>query len=335
MKRSGRRRVASRATGLALALVAASLVVAERTHAQAAREFPAGKTITIVVPYAAGGTTDASGRFLAKGLERELKTSVQIVNKPGAASQVALTGLVNAKPDGYTLSYAVLPTVITHYLDPSRQAPYTRKSFQPVAHHWQVPAMIAVRANNAYQTLRDLVEAARANPGTVTISDSGLMTNPHLTVLLLEKAAGVKFASVHFTGGAPSVTALLGGHVTALAGGVSDAVARVQSGEFRVLGVAADQESEFLPGVPTMKAQGFDVVSVSAAGILAPAGTPREVVEILARATRKVVESDEHKSDLNRYGGIARYYLGPDEYAAFWADYEARLEPVLKEIRAK
>jgi tripartite-type tricarboxylate transporter receptor subunit TctC len=315
-------------------MVAACLMIVESAAAQSpAGKFPAGKTITIIVPYAAGGTTDASGRFLAKGLEKELATSVQIVNKPGAASQVALTALVNSRPDGYTLSYAVLPTVITHYLDPAREAPYTRKSFQPVGHHWQVPAMIAVRTNSSYKTLQDLLNAAKANPGTVTISDSGLMANPHLTVLMLEKAAGVRFASVHFSGGAPSVTALLGGHVTAVAGGVSDAVARVQAGEFRVLGVAAEQESEFLPGVPTMKAQGFDVVSVSAAGILAPAGTPRDVVDVLSRAIKKVVESDAHKRDLDKYGGIARHYLDPEQYAAFWADYEARVEPVLKEIK--
>jgi tripartite-type tricarboxylate transporter receptor subunit TctC len=194
--------------------------------------------------------------------------------------------------------------------------------------------MIAVRADSPYRTLRDLVAAAKAGPGTVTISDSGLMTNPHLTVLLLERAAGVKFASVHFAGGAPSVTALLGGHVTAVAGGVSDAVARVKAGEFRALAVAADQESEFLPGVPTMQAQGYDVVSVSTAGILAPAGTPREVVDALSRVIKKVVESEQHRADLAKYGGIARHYLGPDEFAKFWADYEARLAPVLKDIHS-
>lgn len=320
---------------LGTAVIVAGLLLAGRAPAQSpGRDFPGGKPITILVGYAAGGTTDAAARFLAKDLEKELSTSVQIVNKPGAASQLALTVLRQAKRDGYTLSYAVLPTIITHYLDPSREAPYQRKDFQPVAHHWLVPGMIAVRADSPYRTLRDLVAAAKAGPGTVTVSDSGLMTNPHLTVLLLERAAGVKFASVHFAGGAPSVTALLGGHVTAVAGGVSDAVTRVKAGEFRALAVAADQESEFLPGVPTMQAQGYDVVSVSTAGILAPAGTPREVVDVLSRAIKKVVESDQHRADLAKYGGIARHYLGPDEFAKFWADYEARLAPVLKEIRS-
>jgi len=319
-----------RAAMLAAALVLASWVVVESTHSQS---FPAGKPITIIVPYAAGGTTDTGARLLAPRLEEELSTKVIVTNKPGAASQLALTGLVSSAPDGYTLSYAVLPTVITHYADPGRDAPYARKDFQPVALHHLTPAVLAVQVSSPYKTLKDFVEAARANPGKLTVSDSGLMANPHMSVLMLEKAAGVRLGSVHFDGGAPSVTALLGGHVTALAGGTSDAVAHVKSGKFRVLGVAAEQESEFLPGVPTMKSQGYDVVTVSATGILAPAGTPQAVVDILAAAIRKVVANEEHQKKL-RDLGASPHYLNPTEYAAFWLNYESRVAPLLKEIRA-
>lgn len=315
---------------LAATLVMASWVVADAANAQS---FPAGKPITLLVPYAAGGTTDAGARLLAPRLEEELSTKVVVVNKPGAASQLALTGLINSAPDGYTLSYAVLPTVITHYSDPERAAPYGRKDFQPVALHHLTPAVLAVQASGPYKTLKDFVEAARANPGKLTVSDSGLMANPHLSVLMLEKAAGVRLGSVHFDGGAPSVTALLGGHVTALAGGTSDAVAHVKSGKFRVLGVAAEQESEFLPGVPTMRAQGYDVVTVSATGILAPAGTPQEVVEILTAAIKKIVASEDHQKKLRDLGASPNY-LNPKEYAAFWLSYESRVAPLMKEIRA-
>lgn len=304
------------------------------TVSQAATDYPAGKPITILVPYSAGGTTDATARFLAKGLEKELGTSIQIVNKPGAASQIAHTTLLQAKPDGYTLSYSVLPTVATHYLDPDRKAPYTRTDFRPVAWHWVTPQVIAVKVDSRFKTLKDLVEEARANPGTVTLSTSGLLGTPHLTVLLLEQAAGVNFATVHFKGGAPSVTALLGGHVTAVAGGVSDAVARVRSGEFRVLGIADEEPSSFLPDVPTMKSQGYDVVSVSGGGVIAPAGTPMEIVNKLSAAIKKVVLSEEHRKDLDSYGGIAVKYRTPEEYGQFWMDTEKRLGPVLKTLRA-
>jgi tripartite-type tricarboxylate transporter receptor subunit TctC len=241
--------------------------------------------------------------------------------------------MLNAGPTGYTLSYGVLPTVITHYADPGREAPYARKDFQPVAHHHLIPAMVAVLASSPHKSLPEFVEAARATPGKLSISDSALMGNPHLSVLMLQKAAGVRFASVHFDGGAPSVTALLGGHVNAVAGGISDAVPHVKAGKFRVLGIAAEQESEFLPGVPTMKAQGYNVVSVSATGILAPAATPREIVDVLTTAIKKIVESDDHRKKLNALG-VTPHYLNPDDYAAFWASYEARVAPLLKELRS-
>jgi tripartite-type tricarboxylate transporter receptor subunit TctC len=320
-----------RVAATAVAIAVPSLMGMADTQAA----FPDGKTVTLMVPYGAGGTADATARILAKGLERELKTSFQVVNKPGAASQVGHVALLQAKPDGYTLSYSVLPSVVTHYLDPERQPPYTRKNFQPVAWHWDTPQVIAVLTNSRFKSLRDLVEEAKANPGAVTLSDPGLLTAGHLTTLFLEKAAKVTIASVHFVSGMESVLATLGGHVTAIAGGTSDTVTRAKSGEFRVLAIADEKRSAFLPDVPTMKSQGYDVISVSGGGIVAPAGTPMDVVNILSSAMKKVIESDEHKKDLDKYGGIAHHYMNPQEYEAFWIETERRMEPVLKVIRAK
>jgi hypothetical protein len=121
----------------------------------------------------------------------------------GAASQLALTELTRATPDGYTLSYAVLPTVTTHYLDPTRAAVYTRASFQPIGMHHLTWMMLAVQTESPHKTLKELVEAARAKPESIRISDSGLMAVPHTQVVMLELVTGVRFASVHFNGGAP------------------------------------------------------------------------------------------------------------------------------------
>src|SRR3974390_1108592 len=146
-----------------------------------AQTFPEpGKLITIIVPYAPGGIVDTTARMMAAALEGELHTSFVILNRAGAASQVGLTELVRAKPDGYTLAYAVLPTTVTHYLDPTRSVIYTRQSFQPIATHHIAPMVLAVQASSPYKTLKDLVEAARTNPNLVKISDSGLMGKPHL-----------------------------------------------------------------------------------------------------------------------------------------------------------
>src|SRR5580704_18121085 len=155
---------------VAVAAIVQLLLLAWATTANA-EEFPEhGRPITLLVGYAPGGATDTSARLLAAALEPLLHTSVQVVNRPGAGSQVALTQLVRAKPDGYTLSYIVIPTVVTHYLDPARGAIYTRASFQPIARHYQSPEVLAVRADGPYHTLKDLVEAARARPGAITVS---------------------------------------------------------------------------------------------------------------------------------------------------------------------
>ena len=314
---------------LALALGLALAAVTSETSAQ---DFPAkGKPITLVVPYAAGGVTDVTARLMAAGLEKELGATVQVANKPGAASQLALTELTRATPDGYTLSYAVLPTVTTHYLDPTRAAVYTRANFQPIAMHHLTWMMLAVKTESPYKTLKELVEAARAKPEGIRISDSGLMAVPHTQVVMLELVTGVRFASVHFTGGAPSVTALLGGHVEALAGSTADSLAHKKTGQFRVLGVAAEQPDPSMPDVPTMKSLGYDVVAASAAGILAPAGTPKPVVDKLTRAMKAVIESPEHQAKMKELG-IGTFYRDPEGYTKYWIDTETRMRPLMEKV---
>lgn len=319
---------------LSVMVLGVSLMLAESAHSQSPpRNFPAGKTITLIVPWPPGGSSDTTARVVAAGLEKELSTPVQVVNKPGASGQVGMTALLSSKPDGYTLAMSNLPVLITHYLDPSRDAPYSLKNFQPVAHQWQAPVVIVVGAGSPYKTLKDLLQAAKASPGKITISDPGLLSNPHLSVLLLEKAASVEFASVHFPGGAPAATALLGGHVIAGAPGLMEIMSHVKSGAFRALGVTSDRESEFLPGVPTMKSLGYDFVFVSSAGYVAPAGTPKEVVEILTRAIQKIVESDDHRKTLSTFA-LSSVYRNPDQYSAFWKDGETQFGGILKAIRA-
>lgn len=314
----------------ALLMTAVATFVSVAAQAQS---FPApGKPITLIVPYAPGGVTDTGARLMAAGLEPELKTSVQVVNKAGAASQLALTELVRSTPDGYTLSYAVLPTVTTHYLDPARQAVYTRANFQTIGMHHYTVMMLAVKTEAPWKTLKDFVEAARAKPGTIKISDSGLMAVPHTQVLMLERAANVRFAAVHFTGGAPSITALLGGHVDALSGSTADALANVKTGAFRVLAISGDQPDKSMPEVPTMTSQGYDVQIASWAGIVAPANTPKPVVDRLTAAMKKVIESPEHSAKLNDLG-IAPRYLSPDDYGKVWADIEARMKPLIGEFK--
>jgi len=294
---------------VAITAIVQFLLLAAGIAAASAQDFPEhGRPITLIVGYAPGGATDTSARLMAAALEPLLHTSVQVVNRPGAGSQVALTQLVRAKPDGYTLSYVVVPTVVTHYLDPTRGAIYTRASFQPIARHYQSPEVLAV-------------------------SDSGLMGVPNFETLMLGHVAGVRFTPVHFDGGAPSVTALLGSHVDVLAGGTVDALPYKKTGEFRVLGIASEQPDWSMPEVPTMQSLGYDVIAVSETGVVAPAGTPPNVVSVLTNAMRTVIESPDHQQRLRALASTPAY-LDPAGFTKVWIDAETRVKPILATLRA-
>jgi tripartite-type tricarboxylate transporter receptor subunit TctC len=291
-----------------------------------------GRPITVIVPYAPGGATDTGARLMAAGLAPLLHTSVQVVNRAGAGSQVGLTQLVRSAPDGYTLSYVVVPTVVTHYFDPSRHAIYTRKDFQPIARDFVSPSVLAVRSDSSWKTLKDLVEDARAHPGRITVSDSGLMGVPNFGTLMLGYVAGVAFKPVHFEGGAPSVTALLGGQVDVLAGGTVDALPYKTTGQFRVLGVASDQPDWSMPDVPTMKSLGYDVNAVSNTGIVAPAGTPADIVATLEAAIKMVSDDPGHQAKL-RSLALTPAYLDAEGYTKVWIDNEVRVKPIIAQVR--
>lgn len=287
-----------------------------------------GRPILIVVPYAPGGSTDTSARMMAAAISAAVGAPVQVLNRPGAGGQVGAAEAARARPDGHTLLWAVLPTLISHYLDPARHVPYARESFQPVALHHLSPVTFAVRTDGPYRSVRDLVEAARATPDGVSISDSGQGATPHLGVLLLQLVTGARFASIHFDAGPPSATALLGGHVDAVAGGAADVVPGLRSGALRVIGTAGEAPDGLLPGVPTLRAEGYDVVMASASGLLAPAGTPPVVVRTLTDAVRRALDGAEYRERLRNFG-IVPDYRNPEDYAAYWERDEARMRALM------
>lgn len=319
---------------VAMVVMVASLLLGEQIQAAAAQaNFPIpGKAVNVIVPYPAGGGTSIAAMEISSLLEKYLKVPFQVLHRPGAGSQVGLTELARSKPDGYTIGYVGLPSTIVIYSDPQRKAVYARKSFQPVALHFAAPQAVSVRASGPYKTLKDVIDAAKAEPGKLRIATNGLMTVSHLAGLLLEKAAGVKFAFVHFDGDAPTTTALQGGHVDATCLSASAIYPHVKSGAARSLGVMDTDESPQLPGVRTLQSQGYNVHLGTTAGLNAPAGTPREAVDILAEALKKNMNSEAHKAKMLQLGFTLRY-LDPDQYAALWNQMETRVITLLQEIK--
>jgi len=295
-----------------------------------AADFPQkGKAVQVLVGWAAGGSSDAGARILASGLEKELGTSMVVVNKPGAGGQIGYTTLTQSKPDGYTIGTANFPSAVVTYLDPARKATYSRKNFDLLALHVVDPGLIAVKANSPFKTVKDVVEAAKANPKKIRISTTGIQSDEAFGILQFQKMTGAQFALVHFSQGiAPAMTAFLGGKIEVFCGNVGDLLAQFKSGEVRILGIMDNEPSPFYPGVKTFEEQGYKLYNSSSRGFAAPAGTPKEVVNILSGAIKKVVATEDHKKRMADMGLTIRY-MDPGQYNKYWDEYETMLKELL------
>jgi tripartite-type tricarboxylate transporter receptor subunit TctC len=315
--------------GRFLTILAVCGLVLVASSTAGAADFPQkGKTIQVLVGFA-GGSSDAGARILASGLEKELGTSVMVVNKPGASGQIAYTALAQSKPDGYTIVNTNFPSSIITYLDPGRKAVYTRKSFEILALHVIDPGLFAVKADSPYKTLKDLIEAAKASPKKIKISTTGIQSDEAFAILQIQKMTGAQFAMVHFSQGiAPSVIALMGGKTDAFCGNVGDLLSQFKSGEVRILGIMDGEQSHFYPGVKTFEEQGYKLYNASSRGFAAPEGTPKEVVNILSRAIGKVVATEEHKKRMADMGLTLRY-MDQAQYAKYWTECEATYKDLL------
>ncbi len=297
--------------------------------------FPAkGKTMTIIVPWDAGSGADLIARMVAPEMEKDLGIPVQVVAKPGGGTQLGLTELSKANPDGYTIGMTNQPTTIYTYIDKDRQAVYGRKSFAPIANIALETTAVGVKKDSPFKSMKDLIDAAKAKPGEIRLGDSGLLTSPHLDQLMLAKAAGVKFNPVHFSGTASLNPALLGGHIEAQIAGIGGSAALLKSGEMRLLGAMSQKRVSVVPDVPTMIEQGINVVAGSTRSFSAPGGTPKAIVDRIALAVKRAMEVPEVEKKLID-GMVPPAYMNPEEFAAYWDKYEADFAPIYLEVKAQ
>jgi len=302
---------------LAGALLAMPLVV----FAQA---YPS-KPVQLMVAYPAGGSTDIAARIVAAIAEKELGQSIVVVNKGGAGGQVGWTEMSRQKPDGYYLGFINLPALNTVILDPDRKAAFNADAFVPVINQVLDPGIIWVKGDSPYKTLKDLLEAAKRNPNKISAATTGILSDDHLAILMMEEAApGALFRIVHFEGGAPVLTAVLGGHIECAFDNVGSVFRRIKTGELRALAVMDTQRSRFLPDVPTMPELGYpSVISSSTRGIAAPKGTPPAVIKRLEQVLKKAMEDPEHVKKLEEAGLGLRVMIG-EEYAKYYRELHAK-----------
>ncbi len=291
------------------------------------------RPITMIVPFPPGGVADITGRPLAHVMSRILKQSVVVQNKGGAGGSVGTAQAARSAPDGYTLLMALSSISVLPVADvlQGRTPAYELDQFAPIALISADPTILVVREDGPFKTLKDLVEAAKAKPGTINYGSSGVYGTLHVAMEIFATAAGIKLFHIPYQGGGPAVAALLGGQIDALASGPSAAMAQIKAGKMRALAVWGDKRLASLPNVPSMKELGYDATFYIWSGLFAPVATPAAIQAVLRDAVRRTVEDPEFKEAMAKVETPIAY-LDEPQFKVFLEKDAARLKVAVERI---
>ena len=317
--------------GAAIALASMGTSVVADGHAN----YP-DRPVMMMVSYGAGGATDFQARIvtMTAGNEDALGMPIAIVNKSGAGGRVGWNWLATqAEADGYTLGAYNVPHFIAQSIEGG--VSYSTESFEPIANWGADPAVFVVGADSEFNSMNDVVEFAKANPGGLTFSGAGLFVGHHIAALQLEKAAGVKLAYIpNNAGGAGAMRAVISGEVMGGVNNLSDAFRAQAAGNVKILGVFdLERNEEFLPDVPTLMEQGYDIdnASVNFRGVMVPAGTPQGIIDKLAASVPAMFENGRVASRM-KAGGSPMHIMNREEVLEMWAARQATLEELLADL---
>lgn len=303
----------TRALACSLMLLAVTLFVAKDAAAQDG--FPS-RPIRLLVGFAAGGATDITFRKLAELASKQLGQPIVVENKPGAGATLAPSTMAKTeKPDGYTIAAATAGLLRYPYMQKVDWDPL--KDFTWIAGLGGYTFVLAVNSNSQFKKLADVIAYAKQNPGGLTISTAGAGTTMHLLAEALAGMAGVQITHVGYRGSSEAGTAVLGGHAMAIVDAAGTIIPYVEPGQMRVLLSFDPQPVAWLPGVPTAKSLGYDLVYPAPYGLVGPKGMPKEIVDKLYQAFKVAADSDEYKKLLETLRQT-EWHRAPAEYAT-WA----------------
>lgn len=261
---------------------------------QASADFPEG-SIDIIVPYAAGGGTDAVARSFADILQENLDESVSVLNREGGGGAVGMQEGAAAEADGHTVT---MVTVELLTLPQSGLAEFTYEDFTNVALLNEDAAAVTVPADSEYETIEDFIEEAQNNPGSIQIGNSGTGAIWHLAAAAFEQEIDTEFNHVPYDGAAPAVNDLLGGHIDAVTVSPAEVAAQVEAGDLRILAVMTEDRVDAHPDVPTLEESGVDLSIGTWRGLSVPADTPDDIVAALEESFAEAAEDDEFADTL-------------------------------------
>jgi tripartite-type tricarboxylate transporter receptor subunit TctC len=311
----------------------AALVAGVPVQPAAAQEPYPSRPISLVVPFPPGGVADLTARPVAAAMEKALKQPVGVVNKTGAAGAVGMQFVATSKPDGYTLLLALSSISIIPEADKlfGRPPAFTVDQFEPVALISADPTILVVRTESPWKTAKEFIEDAKKRPNQISFSSSGIYGTLHMAMELLSHGAGIKLRHVPYGGAGPALTALLGGHVDALASGPSVVLPQIKAGKLRALAGWGDKRVAALPDVPTFKELGYPEAEFYIwAGLFAPKGTPEPVLAKLREAARAAVADPDFKSAMDKIETPIAFKQGEEFQKFFDADARRLADGVRK-----
>ncbi|UPR34557.1 tripartite tricarboxylate transporter substrate binding protein [Vibrio cyclitrophicus] len=277
-----------------------------------AADYPS-KNIRLVVPFGAGGGTDAVGRTLANSAKDILGQNISIMNRTGGAGAVGMSFGAQQRADGYTL------TVVTREIASLPQMGlmrHTADDFRLIRLVNLDPAVVLVAADSPYNTINDLIKEAKEKPGSVKFASTAA---PNFYLMSLEKDQGIKLNAIPYNGASEAIPAVLGHHTDVTMVTPGEAIAQLRSGQLKALGVMSEERIQYIPDVPTLKEQGIDVVTGTWRGIGAPKDTPDAVIEKLGAAFDEAMASEEFKTFMAK-GAMTIHNLDDKAFTEFVAE---------------
>ena len=313
-----------------MACIATALALAAPATLCAQEAFPGGKPIEMVVLFPAGTSADVTARVLAEGMARHLNTNIVVVNRPGAGGAIGYKYLAAQSPDGHHIVWNSNSISTSHH---SGMLAFDYRELDVVAQAQVETPLLVVKADAPWKTLRELIAAAKASPGKITVGNSGVGSHTHMTSIALFKAAGAEVVDVPF-GAAQVVPSVLGGHVQAVVQLPGALISHVKAGTLRVLAALSAKRDSAFPQVPTAREQDINVGAELWRGIAVPKGTPRKVIAQLEDAIRKTVASPEFvKSSENL--AVNPAFLPAAEFGKVVAREDAEIAQMMRGLGLK
>jgi tripartite-type tricarboxylate transporter receptor subunit TctC len=286
------------------------------------------KTVRVIIPWSVGGMTDVLTRPIANWLEEYFGVPFVVENKPGGGGVVGSLEIENSPNDGYTIGTTSMSTVSAKYVAP--MAPDI-DNVELIAQAISIPATVTVNTDSPFQTVEELIAFAKANPGELSNSNSGNGASAHIYALTFGARAGIEMNHIPYPGYAEAVTSLLAGNVDMTNIPLPDVAPYVDSGELRMLAIAAADRHPSYPDVPTLREVGIDAVMGNYSGFVAPKGTPQEYLDILEDAIGQAI-ADPEISDFLINAGFQPVFAGQEEFAVIVDDAEAQLEYLVNDL---